>query len=91
MVKFFTRLEVCAYLTLNENPIFSWFPKDNRILSVVHPNCCGQDIHKKIIVACLVFLDESSDESSLIQEFSTLLGISKMYLVERQTVQTVAG
>jgi len=44
---------------------------DSRILSVVHPNCCGLDIHKKIIAACLVSLDESGNESSLIKEFGT--------------------
>jgi len=45
--------------------------KDSRILSVVHPNCCGLDVHKKIIVACLILLDESGHESSLVKEFGT--------------------
>jgi len=45
--------------------------KDSRILSVVHPNCCGLDVHKKTIAACLVSLDESGNEVSLIEEFGT--------------------
>jgi transposase len=45
--------------------------KDSTILSVVHPVCCGLDIHKKKISACLLRAGVAKDESSLIREFGT--------------------
>jgi transposase len=45
--------------------------KDSRVLSVVHPNCCGLDVHKKVIVACMVLIDESGNETTHIKEFGT--------------------
>ncbi len=40
-------------------------------MSVVHPNCCGLDVHKKVIAACMVLIDESGIETTLIEEFRT--------------------
>jgi len=40
-------------------------------LSVVHPNCCGLDVHKKVIAACMVLIDEFGNETTLIEEFGT--------------------
>ncbi len=45
--------------------------KDSRVLSVVHPNCCGLDVHKKVIVACMVLIDASGNETTHIEEFGT--------------------
>ncbi len=43
--------------------------KDSKILSVVHPICCGLDVHKKVIVACLITTNESGEVTSFIKEF----------------------
>lgn len=45
--------------------------KTKQTISVVHPVCCGLDIHKKSISACLIFNDSSGKEQSIIQEFDT--------------------
>ncbi len=45
--------------------------KDSRVLSVVHPNCCGLDVHKKVVAACMVLIDEFGNETTLIEEFGT--------------------
>jgi transposase len=42
-----------------------------QIISVVHPVCCGLDVHKKLISACLIYNDSSGQEQSIIQEFDT--------------------
>ena len=44
---------------------------DSKILSVVHPICCGLDVHKKIIVATLISNNSSGSEDSLTKEFGT--------------------
>jgi transposase len=46
--------------------------KDTSLLSIVHPICCGIDIHKKILVACLITVDQSGNEEYEIREFGTL-------------------
>ncbi len=28
----------------------------NKIISVVHPICCGLDVHKDMVSACIIFL-----------------------------------
>jgi transposase len=45
--------------------------KNNDILSVVHPICCGLDVHKDEISACLVTIDEKQQVSSEIRDFGT--------------------
>lgn len=44
---------------------------DTRILQVVHPICCGLDIHKECISACLIYPDGSGRDQSEVQEFGT--------------------
>lgn len=44
--------------------------KDSTVLSVVHPVCCGLDVHKKKISACLLGTGEAAD-TILIREFGT--------------------
>ena len=44
--------------------------KDSTVLSVVHPVCCGLDVHKKKISACLLGTGEAAD-NILIREFGT--------------------
>jgi transposase len=45
--------------------------KDSQILSVVHPSCCGLDVHKDHVSACLLFNDEQGHPVSEIKEFTT--------------------
>lgn len=44
---------------------------DSTILSVVHPLCCGLDVHKENVSACIVYTDEEGNPQSEIQEFGT--------------------
>ena len=45
--------------------------KDTTTISIVHPVCCGLDVHKKLISACLITLDREGKEQSEIREFGT--------------------
>ena len=45
--------------------------KDSTILSVVHPICCGLDVHKESIVATLLFTDAGGEEQSETRVFGT--------------------
>ena len=45
--------------------------KDSSIVSVVHEICCGLDVHKKTITACLVSSDAADGERSEVLEFDT--------------------
>lgn len=45
--------------------------KDNKILSVVHPVCCGIDVHKKVVVACVLIPDKDGKVEKVIKEFRT--------------------
>ncbi len=38
--------------------------KNTSVLSVVHDICCGLDVHKKMISACLVSSDDVDGERS---------------------------
>lgn len=44
---------------------------DSQILSVVHPVCCGLDVHKDHVSACLLSTDEIGQPISEIMEFRT--------------------
>ena len=45
--------------------------KNSTILSVVHPICCGLDVHKKEIVATLLFNDAQGKEVARTRTFGT--------------------
>jgi transposase len=44
---------------------------DTTFIKVVHPVCCGLDVHKKKISACLVTMDANGHEKYEIEEFGT--------------------
>ena len=44
---------------------------ERTIVSVVNPICCGLDVHKESITACILFNDNKGKEQTIIQEFST--------------------
>jgi hypothetical protein len=44
---------------------------NSSVVSVVHEICCGLDVHKKSITACLVYTNASEGERSEVLEFDT--------------------
>jgi len=44
---------------------------DTTFVSIIHPICCGLDVHKKQISACMITLDEAGKEQFEIKEFGT--------------------
>ena len=44
---------------------------DNTFIQIIHPVCCGLDVHKKKISACLITIDEYGKEHYEIKEFGT--------------------
>ena len=46
--------------------------KDTTVVSVLHPVCCGLDIHKQFVTACLMTIDSMGKETSLLESFGTL-------------------
>lgn len=45
--------------------------QDNAAIKIIHPICCGLDVHKEKISACLMTMDEHGQEVSEIREFAT--------------------
>jgi transposase len=44
---------------------------ERTIVSLVNPICCGLDVHKESITACILFNDSEGKEQTIIREFST--------------------
>jgi transposase len=47
--------------------------QDTSTLSVVHPICCGLDVHKKTVAACVLWMDDDGHEQTEQKEFGTFL------------------
>lgn len=47
--------------------------KNSEIIEIVHPICCGLDVHKESVTACLLYPDEAGREDSEIRVFETFL------------------
>lgn len=45
--------------------------KDSKIIEIVHPICCGLDVHKKKISACILFSQKTGSNHCEIKEFGT--------------------
>jgi transposase len=61
--------------------------QDTSIVSVVHGICCGLDVHKKTVSACLVWSDARGTEECEVMEFETFtddLVRLKEWLIERE-------
>lgn len=43
----------------------------SKIISVIHPICCGLDVHKDMVSACIIITETDGEETFVIQEFST--------------------
>ena len=46
----------------------------NRILEIVNPICCGIDVHKESLSACLLYSGEFGEEQCEIREYKTFTG-----------------
>jgi len=44
---------------------------ERTILNIVNPICCGLDVHKESVTACILFNDAKGKERTIIKEFST--------------------
>jgi transposase len=44
---------------------------NNKIISVMHPICCGLDVHKNMVSACIVITEPGGEKSFVVEEFST--------------------
>jgi transposase len=58
---------------------------DSTFIQIIHPVCCGLDVHKDKISACLITLDDNGKEQYEIKEFSTFtkdLRKMKKWLIE---------
>jgi len=44
---------------------------DSRIIRIVHPICCGLDVHKESVSACVIFPDNNGEEQHEIKIFGT--------------------
>lgn len=60
---------------------------NNKIIEIVHPICCGLDIHKKKISACIIYPEKDKADHCEIKEFGTFtddLQRLRSWLVEHQ-------
>lgn len=44
---------------------------NSKVIKIVHPICCGLDVHKESISACVIFPDDRGEEQYEIKEFGT--------------------
>ena len=44
---------------------------DSRIIRIVHPICCGLDVHKESVSACVIFPDDEGEEQCDVKVFGT--------------------
>ncbi len=44
---------------------------DSKIIRIVHPICCGLDVHKESISACIIFHDVNGEEEYEVKVFGT--------------------
>ena len=45
--------------------------RSSHTVDIVYPICCGMDIHKSFIVACIAIIDERSHTEHHLKRFST--------------------
>jgi hypothetical protein len=58
-------------------PFLNFFEKRNsmaRTVEIVYPVCCGMDVHKSFLIACIAVTDEHSHTEHHIRRFSTFTG-----------------
>jgi transposase len=48
--------------------------EDSKIIKIVHPICCGPDVHKESISACVLYIDVNGVDRHEIKVFGTFTG-----------------
>ncbi len=48
--------------------------EDSKIIKIVHPICCGLDVHKESISACVLYIDVNGVDRHEIKVFGTFTG-----------------
>ena len=61
-------------------------------MQIVHPRCCGLDVHKKSVVACVLITAEDGAVQREIRTYATMTAdlLALGDWLERQQVQVVA-
>ena len=59
-------------------------------MEVLHRSCCGIDVHKQFLVACLLIVDETGHQHKEIRRFSTMTGELLSCVDWLQTAQCTA-
>lgn len=44
---------------------------DSKVIRIVHPICCGLDVHKESVSACVIFPDDNGEEQCEVKVFGT--------------------
>jgi len=44
---------------------------NSKVIGIVHPICCGLDVHKESISACVIFSDKEGIDQYSVEEFGT--------------------
>jgi transposase len=60
---------------------------DSRIIRIVHPICCGLDVHKESVSACVIFPDSNGQEQHEIKVFGTFtddLKLLRQWLLDHE-------
>jgi transposase len=60
---------------------------DSRIIRIVHPICCGLDVHKESVSACVIFPDSNGKEQHEIKVFGTFtddLKLLRQWLLDHE-------
>jgi len=44
---------------------------NSKIISIVHPICCGLDVHKKMVSACIIITEPDIEVDTKVKPVST--------------------
>src|SRR3989441_2174862 len=62
--------EICVLFALRRSHIARW--KEGTTMEVVHARCCGLDVHKKSVVACVLITQPNSSVERHVRTFGTI-------------------
>jgi len=61
--------EICLFIALHPPPHFDWEVSG---VDVIHARCCGLDVHKKSVVACVLITANNGTVDRHVRTFSTM-------------------
>ena len=67
-----SQIRLCIAEHLRSRLRAIYIPSETVIMEVVHPRCCGLDIHKKLIVACSIVPDAAGQPHKHVRSFGTM-------------------